>query len=69
MWMELHFNNDSLYSNAYTSRLGLNLLSRHMTFKVKKESIQLVTVAANAVGFPKKVPAWDFSQGFNQDFL
>lgn len=69
MWMELRFNNDSLYFNAYTSRLGLNLPSRHMTFKAKKESVELATAAANAVGFPQNVPAWDFSQGFNQDFL
>lgn len=69
MWMELRFTNDSLYFNAYTSRLGLNLPSRHMTFKARKEHIELAQAAASAVGFPQNEPAWDFSQGFNQDYL
>jgi len=70
MWMELRFVNDSLYFNAYTSRLGLNFPpSRHMTFKAKKEHTELAQTAAAAVGFPQNVPAWDFSGGFNQDFL
>ncbi len=70
MWMELRFIADSLYFNAYTSRLGLNFPpSRHMTFKAKKEHLELAQTAATALGFPKNEPAWDFSQGFNQDFL
>ncbi len=69
MWMELRFVKDSLYFNAYTSRLGLTLPSRHMTFKGKKEHIELAQAAATAVGFPKNEVAWDFSEGFNQDHL
>ena len=70
MWMELRFTGDSLYFNAYTSRLGLTFPpSRHMTFKAKKEHPELAEVAAATVGFPQNVPAWDFSQGFNQDYL
>lgn len=69
MWMELRFSGDSLYFNAYTSRLGLNLPSRHMTFKGRKEHLELAQAAADAVGFPQNVPAWDFSKGFNQDNL
>ena len=70
MWMELRFTGDSLYFNAYTSRLGLIFPpSRHMTFRAKKEHPELAATAAAAVGFPQNVPAWDFSQGFNQDYL
>lgn len=70
MWMELRFIADSLYFNAYTSRLGLNFPpSRHMTFKAKKEHLELAQTAATAVGFPQNEPAWDFSEGFNQDYL
>lgn len=69
MWMELKFVNDSLYFNAYTSRLGLNLPSRHMTFKAKKEHAELAQAAATAVGFPQNEPAWDFSQGFDQNLV
>jgi len=69
MWMELKFVNDSLYFNAYTSRLGLNLPSRHMTFKAKKEHLELAQAAAAAVGFPQNEPARDFSQGFDQSLV
>lgn len=70
MWMELRFTGDSLYFNAYTSRLGLNFPpSRHMTFRAQKEHLELAQAAAAAVGFPKNEPAWDFSQGFTQEFL
>jgi len=70
MWMELRFVADSLYFNAYTSRLGLNFPpTRHMTFKAKKQHIELSKAAANAVGFPKNEPAWDFSEGFVQENL
>jgi len=70
MWMELRFVADSLYFNAYTSRLGLNFPpTRHMTFKAKKQHIELSQAAANAVGFPKNEPAWDFSEGFVQENL
>jgi len=70
MYMELNFKGDSLYFNAYTSRLGENTLpTRHMTFKGKKEHLYLANTAATATGFPENTPAWDFSQGFNEDFL
>ncbi len=70
MWMELRFTGDSLYFNAYTSRLGLVFPpTRHMTFKAKKEHPELSEAAAIAVDFPQNVPAWDFSQGFNQAHL
>jgi hypothetical protein len=70
MWMELRFTNDSLYFNAYTSRLGLTFPpSRHMTFKAKRENPDLAENAANAVGFPQNISAWDFSDGFIQEYL
>ena len=70
MYMELRFKQDSLYWNAYTSRLGTVVPpARHMTFKGKLNDIELAQTAASAVGFPQNVPAWDFSGGFNQDFL
>lgn len=70
MYMELRFKNDSLYWNAYTSRLGLNNLpTRHMTFKGKKQHLDLAEAAAEAVGFPKNEVAWDFSKGFPEEFL
>lgn len=70
MYMELRFKQDSLYFNAYTSRLGLSVPpSRHMTFKAKKEHLELSQTAATAVNFPQNTPAWDFSNGFNEEFL
>ncbi|MDX1774161.1 hypothetical protein [Oceanihabitans sediminis] len=72
MYMELRFPHatDSLYWNAYTSRLGVIVPpSRHMTFKGKKQNLDLAQAAATAVGFPQNTPAWDFSQGFNEDYL
>lgn len=65
MYMELVFKTDSLFFNSYTSRLGLmNLPIRHMTFKGKKENIDLAQTAAAAVNFPQNVVAHDFSNGF-----
>ena len=70
MYMELRFVQDSLYFNAYTSRLGANIIpTRHMTFKASKQYPELARAAATAVGFPQNVPAWDFSGGFNEDWL
>lgn len=74
MFMELRFKNvggaDSLYFNAYTSRLGLQApASRHMTFKGKKTDVELAQAAAQELDFPQNTPAWDFSEGFNEDYL
>lgn len=67
MSFELKFNNDSLYFNAYTSRLG-NVVppKRHMTFKGVRNIANLAQDAATAVGFPQNTPAWDFSDGFKE---
>lgn len=64
MSMELKFVQDSLYFNAYTSRLGRLQVKRHMTFKGKRRTKALAQTAATAVGFPTKKPAWNFSNGF-----
>lgn len=70
MWMELRFTGDSIYFNAYTSRLGLTFPpARHMTFKGKRENPELAENAASTVGFPQNVSAWDFSEGFIQEHL
>ncbi|MDY8137986.1 hypothetical protein [Aquimarina sp. 2201CG5-10] len=70
MYMELRFKQDSLYWNAYTSRLGVIVPpSRHMTFKAKKMNLDLAQTAAETVGFPQNVPAWDFSDGFTEENL
>ena len=70
MFFELRFKSDSLYFNAYTSRLGVNPIpTRHMTFKAKKRDLELSQSAASATGFPQNTPAWDFSQGFREDYL
>ncbi|MDT7832619.1 hypothetical protein RQM59_09520 [Flavobacteriaceae bacterium S356] len=70
MFFELKFKNDSLYFNAYTSNLGLRTLpTRHMTFKAKKRDLELSQSAANEVGFPQNIAAWDFSNGFITDNL
>ena len=70
MYMELCFKQDSFYWNAYTSRLGTVVPpSRHMTFKGKLNDFELAQTAADAVGFPQNVPAWDFSNGFMEDYL
>lgn len=70
MYMELRFKNDSLFFNAYTSRLGENLMpTRHMTFKAKRHSDVLAQTAATTYGFPQNVVEKDFSNGFNEPFL
>jgi hypothetical protein len=69
MSMELRFVNDSLYFNAYTSGLGRLPASRHMTYKAKLETRAWANSAAQKHGYPKNEPAWDFSDGFNQDWL
>jgi len=70
MFMELRFKQDSLYFNAYTSRLGLQApASRHMTFKGKKTDVELAQTAAQELDFPQNVPAWDFSAGFVEENL
>ena len=70
MFMELRFQQDSLFFNAYTSRLGLNgLPTRHMTFKAKKQNLALAQTAANTVGFPQNIPAVDFSNGLPEELF
>lgn len=70
MYMELSFKGDSLHWKAYTSRMGQNPTpTKHFDFKGKKEHLQLANTAATAVNFPQNIPAWDFSQGFNTDYL
>lgn len=69
MWMEMRFVSDSLYFNAYTSRLGLFEPTRHMTFKATKGNMDLAQSAASATGFPQNVSAWDFSEGFEEEYL
>lgn len=69
MFMELRFKNDSLYFNAYTSRMGEFLPSLHMSFQGKKEHPALAQAAAQAIGFPQNTPAWDFSNGFNESYF
>lgn len=70
MFLELRFVADSLYYNAYTSKLGQNSpASRHMTFKGKKQNTALASAVAAQVGYPQNTPAFDFSSGFNSDFL
>lgn len=70
MYMELRFKQDSLYWNAYTSRLGTVVPpARHMTFKGKLNDFELAQTAADAVGFPQNTPAWDFSEGFIEEDL
>ncbi len=70
MFMELRFKADSVYFNAYTSRLGLNLVpTRHMTFKARRENPDLAATAAQALNFPLNEPAWDFSGSFPEELL
>lgn len=70
MWMELRFTQDSLYWNAYTSRLGMSFPpTRHMSFRASKADEALATSAAAENNFPQNIPAWDFSEGFNQAYL
>lgn len=69
MWMELRFKADSLYFNAYTSKLGEFLPTLHMSFKAKQNDMSMAQTAASSVGFPVNTPAWDFSAGFNESFF
>lgn len=70
MSMELRFTQDSLYWNAYTSRLGLSPVpTRHMTFKAVRNDYSLAQTAAQNVGFPKNVIQHDFANGFMEEWL
>jgi hypothetical protein len=70
MSMELRFISDSLYFNAYTSRLGAAApATRHMTFKAKKHHADLANETGDLLNFPKNAPAWDFSKGFEIENL
>lgn len=70
MYMELRFKQDSLYWNAYTSRLGVVLPpSRHMTFKGRLNDLELASEVATILDFPQNTPAWDFSDGFMEEYL
>ena len=70
MYKEYRFTGDSLYLNVYTSRLGENdMPTRHMTYRAKKENAHLAANAAATHGFPQNTIAYDFSSGFNEDWL
>lgn len=70
MYMELWFKGNELEFNAYTSRLGeRSPASQHMAFKGKKGDSSLAQAAATSYGFPKNLPAFDFSNGFRQEWL
>ncbi len=70
MYMELSFTDDSLYWNAYTSRLGENVMpTRHFSFRGEKKHLELANNAAVEVGFPQNTPTWDFSDGFMEEYL
>jgi len=69
MFMELRFKQDSLYFNAYTSRLGQDIPSRHMTFKAQKTNLDLAQTAAATVNYPQNIIAFDFSNGFDTTVL
>lgn len=70
MYMELLFSADSLYWNAYTSRLGEHAMpSRHMTFKGQRYDAQLAQNAATQVGFPAPVPFWEFPEGLPEEWM
>ncbi|MGB0871078.1 MAG: hypothetical protein ACPGSD_15920 [Flavobacteriales bacterium] len=66
MFLELRFVEDSLYYNAYTSRLGQNAMAtRHQTFKGKKNITALAESVATSVGYPQNVVAFDFTSGID----
>lgn len=70
MYMELRFVHDSLYWNAYTSRLGVNAPStRHMTFKGQRSASVAYQQAAQQEGYPQNEVAFDFASGFNPQYL
>ncbi|HAP60146.1 MAG TPA: hypothetical protein DCR93_11840 [Cytophagales bacterium] len=70
MYMELSFRGNELAWNAYTSRLGENAMpTRHFSFRGSRQSNELASAAAQAVGFPQNESAWDFSDGFRVDYL
>lgn len=73
MYMELRFptNTDSLYFNAYTSGLGSRVPNRHMTFKGKRNIVDLAETAATATSYPQNdiYEGLDFENGFNLDYV
>lgn len=70
MHMEFRFVKDSMYFNAYTSKLGLNVPpTRHLTFKSKLGDDSLAKKAAEDLNFPQNVVEFDFSNGLKEEFL
>lgn len=70
MWIDLLFNGDSLSFDAYTSNLGQRPTpTHHQAFRGKREHLALAQASASDVGFPQNTSSWDFSGGFNRDYL
>lgn len=68
MSIEIKFVADSLFFNAYTSRLGAILPPvRHMTFKGKKHNPAESQQAAQQNNFPQNIVEFDFSTGFKKE--
>lgn len=70
MFMELRFKGQSLEFDAFTSRLGERTPpSQHMAFRGQLNDSNLAQTAAALYGFPTKNPAFDFSNGFDGQWL
>ncbi|WP_196892812.1 hypothetical protein [Aureivirga marina] len=62
MYMELKFQNNKLNFNAYTSKLGNRLATRHMTFKGERSTSELADHAALENQFPQDVIEWNYDE-------
>jgi hypothetical protein len=70
MFIEIRFQGQQMFFNAYTSRMGEGELpTRHMTYKGTRLNSDLAQEAASTNNFPKNSIAWDFSGGFNTQVM
>lgn len=70
MWIDLHFHGDSLRFDAYTSSLGQRPApTHHQAFRGVRTHPSLAQNSATSVGFPQNISSWDFSGGFNKNYL
>lgn len=63
MRMELTFQGNGLEFKAYTSRFGLTEPKLHMSFTGERKRPEIAAAAAKAVGFPKNVVDFEFTNG------
>ncbi|WP_196886192.1 hypothetical protein [Aureivirga sp. CE67] len=69
MSIELKFKGNDLNFNAYTSKLGDRMATRHMTFVGERATNELADYAASENQFPQDVIEWNYEENVNPDWF